>query len=60
MKRLFQVMDSNKNKIVEYFEHKADAKVLRNTLNPIRVDDFVEGTKERYFIAKGPDHRKFS
>lgn len=59
MKKLFQVVDSHTNKTIEYFSNKLEAKALRDELNPERGDDFVTGTRERYFIGKGPDHRLF-
>ena len=59
MKRLFKVVDSHTKKTIEYFSNKIEAKATRNSLNPERGDDFIPGTKERYYIAKGPDHRLY-
>lgn len=59
MNKLFAVVDSSTKKVIEYFDNKPEAKALRNSLNPPRSEDFVAGTKERFFIAKGPDHRLF-
>ena len=60
MKKLFKVVDREDGKTVEYFEDKPSAKILRDMLNPNRGDDFIQGTQERHFVAKGPDHRHYS
>lgn len=59
MKRLFRVVDSSTNKTIEFFSNKIEAKELRNKLNPERGEHFIPGTRERYYIAKGPDHRLY-
>lgn len=59
MKKLFSVKDRTNNKVIDNFNNKMLAKELRNKLNPERPKDFVLGSPERYYIAKGPDHRKY-
>lgn len=59
MKKLFSVKDSHNNKVIDFFDDKMKAKALRNELNPERGEDFIMGTRERYYVAKGPDHKDF-
>lgn len=59
MKRLFSVKDSHNNKVIEHFDDKMKAKAVRNELNPKRSEDFVLGTRERYYVTKGPDHKDY-
>jgi len=59
-KKLFAVVDSETKSIVQYFSCKSEAKALRNIMNPTRKEDFKLGTKERFYIGKGPDHRLYN
>ncbi len=53
MKRLFAVLDTQNNKIVEdqYFQDKESAKKVREELNG--------GKNVRYIVTPGPDHHKY-
>lgn len=60
--RLFAVKDRSTGKLAlsgEFFSNKKEAKDARTELNPPRSEDFVQGTLERYFVVKGPDHRLY-
>ena len=59
--RLFAVKDRTNGKVVgnEYYESKMEAKEARDKLNPERDKDFQQGTLERYYVVKGPDHKLY-
>lgn len=54
--KLFAIRDTSSNKLVpgEDFKSKPEAKRRRDELNE------EAGSKSRYVVTPGPDHRKFA
>ncbi len=69
MKRLFCIVDRNNGKEFmvgseeaiegKYFAAKADAKKIRDELNPPLKEDQSVSAARQYYVSLGPDHGNY-